>query len=156
MVSLDSHQISRVRWYSGTHPESRSPFVYRVVTFYDWLFQAIQLGERFLTFRSCDLMSPTTRIQLAPDAFRLFPVRSPLLRESRLISFPPGTEMFHFPGLSSHALFIHARIHHLSKVRVSPFGNPRIKDSMHLPVAYRSLARPSSTMSAKASTICTL
>ena len=30
--------------------------------------------------------------------FRLLPFRSPLLRESRLISFPPGTEMFHFPG----------------------------------------------------------
>ena len=27
--------------------------------------------------------------------------RSPLLTESRLISFPPGTEMFQFPGLTS-------------------------------------------------------
>ena len=27
--------------------------------------------------------------------------RSPLLSVSRLISFPPGTEMFHFPGLPS-------------------------------------------------------
>ena len=33
--------------------------------------------------------------------FGLFPVRSPLLRESRLISSPPGTEMFHFPGFAS-------------------------------------------------------
>ena len=33
-----------------------------------------------------------------PRRFRLVPVRSPLLRESRLISFPPGTEMFQFPG----------------------------------------------------------
>src|SRR5688500_12081705 len=32
--------------------------------------------------------------------FGLFPVRSPLLGESRLISFPPGTEMFQFPGLA--------------------------------------------------------
>ncbi len=31
----------------------------------------------------------------------LVPVRSPLLRESRLISFPPGTEMFQFPGFAS-------------------------------------------------------
>ena len=29
--------------------------------------------------------------------FGLFRVRSPLLAESRLISFPRGTEMFHFP-----------------------------------------------------------
>ena len=34
-----------------------------------------------------------------PARFRLVPVRSPLLRESRLISVPPGTEMFQFPGL---------------------------------------------------------
>jgi hypothetical protein len=30
--------------------------------------------------------------------FRLVPVRSPLLGESRLLSAPPGTEMFQFPG----------------------------------------------------------
>ena len=34
--------------------------------------------------------------------FRLVPVRSPLLGESRLISFPPVTEMFHFTGLSAY------------------------------------------------------
>jgi hypothetical protein len=28
-------------------------------------------------------------------------VRSPLLTESRLMSFPPGTEMFQFPGFAS-------------------------------------------------------
>lgn len=33
--------------------------------------------------------------------FGLFPFRSPLLRESRLISTPPGTEMFQFPGWPS-------------------------------------------------------
>ena len=31
----------------------------------------------------------------------LIRVRSPLLAESRLISFPPGTEMFQFPGFAS-------------------------------------------------------
>ena len=30
----------------------------------------------------------------------LFPFRSPLLWESRLISFPTGTEMFHFPAFA--------------------------------------------------------
>ena len=35
---------------------------------------------------------------------------------------------------------------------VSPFGNPRIKASSQLPTAYRSVARPSSPLSAKAST----
>ncbi len=32
--------------------------------------------------------------------FRLIRVRSPLLTESLLLSFPPGTEMFQFPGLA--------------------------------------------------------
>jgi len=32
--------------------------------------------------------------------FRLFPFRSPLLRESLLFSFPPGTKMFQFPGFA--------------------------------------------------------
>ena len=36
-----------------------------------------------------------------PDRFGLFPVRSPLLGESRLLSFPRGNEMFQFPGLAS-------------------------------------------------------
>eukprot|EP01024_Parvocaulis_polyphysoides_P038800 TRINITY_DN349_c1_g1_i3.p4 TRINITY_DN349_c1_g1~~TRINITY_DN349_c1_g1_i3.p4 ORF type:complete len:102 (+),score=1.00 TRINITY_DN349_c1_g1_i3:461-766(+) len=33
--------------------------------------------------------------------FRLFPVRSPLLRESLLLSFPRGTEMFQFPRFAT-------------------------------------------------------
>ena len=43
-----------------------------------------------------------------PDTFGLIihstglvRVRSPLLAESRLMSFPPGTEMFQFPGFAS-------------------------------------------------------
>src|SRR5678815_2738194 len=35
-----------------------------------------------------------------PRWFRLFRVRSPLLTESLLFSFPSGTEMVHFPELS--------------------------------------------------------
>ena len=37
---------------------------------------------------------------------------------------------------------------------VSPFGNLRIKGYSHLPVAYRSVSRPSSPVHAKASTNC--
>ena len=36
--------------------------------------------------------------------FRLFRFRSPLLTESRLISFPRGNEMFQFPRLPPHDL----------------------------------------------------
>ena len=42
--------------------------------------------------------------------FGLFRVRSPLLAESLLFSLPAGTEMVHFPALSSHRLCIQRRI----------------------------------------------
>ncbi len=41
----------------------------------------------------------------------------------------------------------------LSKCRVAPFGDPRIRAYLQLPVAYRSLSRPSSPARAKASTM---
>ena len=44
----------------------------------------------------------------------------------------------------------------LQKKWVAPFGNPRIKGCWRLPVAYRSLLRPSSPLNAKASIICSL
>jgi hypothetical protein len=51
-------------------------------------------------------LAPTTptvqRIHALTDSrFGLLPFRSSLLRESQLLSFPPGTEIFHFPGLAS-------------------------------------------------------
>jgi hypothetical protein len=36
-------------------------------------------------------------------------VRSPLLAESRLMSFPPATEMFQFAGFASHSYGFTAR-----------------------------------------------
>jgi hypothetical protein len=44
--------------------------------------------------------------RLAQDSFGLVPVRSPLLGESRLISFPEGTEMFQFPSFAAPRLCI--------------------------------------------------
>ena len=79
----------------------------------------------------------------------LFRVRSPLLAESLLMSFPPGTEMFQFPGFASTPYVFRCRYPH---GWVSPFGNPRINDCSHLPAAYRSVPRPSSPLGAKAST----
>jgi hypothetical protein len=78
-------------------------------------------------------------------------VRSPLLTESRLMSFPPATEMFQFAGFAS-------RTYGFSPGYpcgwVAPFGDPGINDCSHLPRAYRSVPRPSSPLSAKASTRC--
>jgi hypothetical protein len=38
----------------------------------------------------------------------LFHFRSPLLAESPLMSVPPGTEMFQFPGFASHTYVFNA------------------------------------------------
>jgi hypothetical protein len=38
---------------------------------------------------------------LTSKATGLFHFRSPLLAESQLMSFPPGTKMFQFPGFAS-------------------------------------------------------
>jgi hypothetical protein len=50
---------------------------------------------------SCRSYNPrcATPAGLTRIRFRLFPVRSPLLGESRLISLPRGTKMFQFPRL---------------------------------------------------------
>ncbi len=86
----------------------------------------------------------------APPQFGLFPFRSPLLWESLLLSLPPGTEMFQFPGFAS-GESPDDRVH---PGQVSPFGHPRIKACLRLPEAFRSLPRPSSPVCAKASTPC--
>src|SRR5207245_2974952 len=53
----------------------------------------------------------TTHTGLAYARFRLVPFRSPLLGESRLLSSPSGTEMFHFPEWASYAYGFRARYH---------------------------------------------
>ena len=80
----------------------------------------------------------------------LFPFRSPLLGKSRLISLPLGTEMFQFPRF---ALFVR-RVTIISDGRVSPFGHPGLIACVPLPLAYRSLPRPSSPSCAQASPTC--
>jgi hypothetical protein len=78
------------------------------------------------------LSTPTTpnrqRHQaLPPVRFRLIPFRSPLLRESLLLSFPVGTEMFQFPTFPLPVLCVRTRVTPHDGCRVSPFGHPRIE-----------------------------
>ena len=67
------------------------------------------------------------------NRFGLFPFRSPLLWESRLISFPSGTEMFHFPELAHASLCIQLGVTEHDFRRVSPFRNSRIKGCLAPP-----------------------
>ena len=58
-----------------------------------------------LWFNFPDDSLPDSLVILVPKPraearFRLFRFRSPLLTESRLLSFPPATEMFQFTGFA--------------------------------------------------------
>ena len=59
------------------------------------------LSRAFHSPRLLQRRGPTTPVRPEPHGFGLLPGRSPLLGESRLFSFPPGTKMFQFPGLAS-------------------------------------------------------
>ena len=61
---------------------------------------------------------------------RLFRFRSPLLSESRLMSFPRATEMFQFTRFASHTYEFSMRY---PCGWVSPFGNLRIKANLPAP-----------------------
>jgi hypothetical protein len=82
----------------------------------------------------------------------LVPFRSPLLGESRLISFPPVTEMFQFTGFASHTYGFSVRYSRSCGFPHSDISGS--KSVCRLPEAFRRLPRPSSPSTAKASAIC--
>ncbi len=71
--------------------------------------------------------------------FRLCPFRSPLLRVSTFLSFPPGTKMFQFPGFAP--THVGSRS---STYWVAPFRDARINSCLQIPEPFRSLPRLSS------------
>ena len=64
--------------------------------------------------------------------------------------------MFQFTPFPLPALCIHAGVHTYCSMWVPPFGNLRVIGYLLLTAAYRSLSRPSSAPSAKASALCSL
>jgi hypothetical protein len=82
--------------------------------------------------------------QLTPTG--LFPVRSPLLRESRLISIPPVTEMFQFTGFALNTYLFSAQYHLRGGFPHSEIAGSKLV--CQLPDAYRRLLRPSSPSTA--------
>ena len=71
--------------------------------------------------------------------FGLFPLRSPLLRDSRLISFPSGTEMFHFPELTPVGLSFHPQVTEHDSRRVPPFRYLRLIGCLAPPRSFSQL-----------------
>ena len=108
--------------------------MYRALTFCGVVFQTTSTRSRFcnsvkgLVPLPSDPTTPTWQRHqaLPPRRFRLFPFRSPLLRESLLLSLPRVTEMFQFTRFPLPALCVQAGVTPHDGCRVSPFGHPRI------------------------------
>ena len=80
-------------------------FAYGAITLFGRPFQIVPLASSFFTpwRRDCSAsrlpQHPFHNASpLAWNRFGLLPVRSPLLRQSRFLSLPAGTEMFPFPA----------------------------------------------------------
>ena len=111
-----------------------SHFVYGAFTLCGDTFQYLPLCYKFSFLAVLQPRSlPRQR------RFGLVCVRSPLLTQSLLFSFPPATEMFQFTGLAPCSAGCRDRSR-----RVAPFGHPRIFRYLPFPAAFRSLSRPSS------------
>ncbi len=87
--------------------------------------------------------------------FSLFRFRSPLLTESLRFLFLGLLRCFTSPRFASPDYEFIRSIMPYNRHWVVPFGDPRIKACLRLPVAYRNLLRPSSPLGTKAFTVCT-
>src|ERR671929_208659 len=114
----------------------------------------MQKARRHRTSLLRPLVSTRFQVLFHSPSGVLFTFRSPLLRESRFLSFPRVTKMFQFtrlPRVSYGFRHAHARI----TTRGFPHSEiPGSMDSQLLTRAYRSRSRPSSAPGAKASTVC--
>ena len=124
-------------------------FVYGTVALCGARFHALRLSTGLVTpaqrrTSGTDVLQPRTgnACALTPARFGLIPFRSPLLGESRLISFPRATEMFHFARLSSPRLCVQRGMTPHYRRRVSPFGDPRVKGCS---APHRGLSQPSTS-----------
>jgi hypothetical protein len=109
MVLPNSDRAPRTPPYSGARSkEGHQAFAYAAIMLYGGVFQnssanlwLCNFPERLPPLPNESHDPPeATPAGLTLRKFRLFRVRSPLLAESLLLSFPPGTEMVHFPGFA--------------------------------------------------------
>ena len=150
MVPPDSQQISRARCYLGSPPGdtgfSRTGLSPSTVQFPKLILLTTMFYHSSSRWQPQQVGPTTPHTQPLPGItrtrFSLFRFRSPLLTESRLLSLPAGTEMFHFPAFPPLALCVQARVTGHDSCRVSPFGNPRIKARLAAP---RGISQPPTT-----------
>ena len=163
MVPADSDRVSRARSYSGAVVGSTSAFAYGAFTLFGRRFHTVPLAVVFVTSRpTCGSITdgPTTphRHRPAGRSFRCG------LGSSRFARHYSGSrDFFPFLGLlrcfSSPAYRARPYVFRPSHVRITarrfPHSDiPASSIGQHLHRAYRSRPRPSSALSAKASTVC--
>ena len=91
----------------------------------DFTCPALLERQIYYTYGAVTLYGQAFQLVLLVSLHGLVRVRSPLLTESRLISFPQGTEMFHFPWFAPLRVpltggFPHSDIYGSKSVRNSP------------------------------------
>ena len=126
-------------------------FSYRAVTLCGGPFQ-VTSPTRFFYNSMWNAPQPRRQDRLR---FGLVPVRSPLLRESRLLSLPRGTKMFQFPrSASNRPIDSGGGAIPLQDGGLPHSEIPGSQPAYGSPRQYRCSPRPSSAPGAKASSVC--
>ena len=144
MVPASSHKVPRVSWYSGSR-HVNSSFAYGAFT----------LSGRLSQNRSAKLVESIPRSEPQHARTLVWALPFSLAATHRITCcflFLRLLRCFSSPGSLPYVMDWRMDTWSLSRW-VSPFGYLRINGYLLLPAAFRSLSRPSSALSAKASTL---
>jgi hypothetical protein len=120
MGPADSDSLPRGESYSGTAREHRSCRIRDCHPLWSDFPDGSARSGRFPLIKESAALQPRRD---ESRRFGLVPVRSPLLRESLLLSLPGGTEMFQFPPFATHTYGFSVR----------QFGHPGINARLTAP-----------------------
>ena len=145
MVPPASDRVPRVRPYSGSHPAAQL-FVYGSVTLFAVTFQSSST-KLILSFDGPQPQQQAVGLASFPFARRYLGNRVCFLFLQVLRCFSSLRCLMRY-------YFTHNAMPEHYLRRVPPFGHLRVNGYLLLTAAFRSLSRPSSAPSAKASTLC--
>ena len=144
MVPASSHKVPRVSWYSGSR-HVNSSFAYGAFT----------LSGRLSQNRSAKLVESIPRSEPQHARTLVWALPFSLAATHRITCcflFLRLLRCFSSPGSLPYVMYWRMDDRGFL-CRVSPFGNLRVSGYLLLTAAYRSLSRPSSALSAKASSL---
>ena len=146
MVLPASHKVSRAPWYSGS-----------VLSIFSFRLRGSHTLRQ--TFPSLSAKIPSTQYTVhtpssVDSGLGYFPFARRYLGNHFCFLFLRVLRCFSSPSSPPITYFIQLWIPKHYSRWVPPFGHLRIYACLQLPVAFRSLPRPSSAPGAKASTLC--